>query len=158
MRHFDNNHQLCSKMNKPLCSLVEQSLETAKAIIDSREAGPRIKLIAQIDELAYMKESYMNFVHFLQVRNVNNKFGVGPGVPCVRLAELSTAEKTLQNNLVVCAQRLLYLLRDSHNLPVADIMDELDLYSRDGKKKNLPRNQRNKIGVNLYKRSKVSSF
>ena len=152
MKLFGHSSFSGNDLNRPLCALADQVIQTGRTELGARDAGSQLKLIAHIDEITYVKEAYVNLVHFLQVHNMTNKLGSGSveNANQVRLACLWTAKKQLQNTLVITVRRLLLHLRDSHNVPVSALLDEIRVY---GEEPNFSRSkkQRHAIGVRQYR-------
>ena len=160
MRLFQND------INRPLCAVADQSLEIGRELLVTREAGTRLKLIAHLDELNYMKEAYTNLVNFIQVNSMANKLGAVTGYgnggqpDRFQMHGIWTARSNLEAAVIVANQRFLLYLRDIHNLSVASLLDELSTFRNSKRDLCLnPKGQRkNKFGnrnmqkVRIYKK------
>ena len=132
MRPFGDRLILGNELNKPLCALADQAIESGRGLLGARDSGTQLKLIGHIDEIIYIKESYVNLIHFLQVYHMTNKLHLGSDAqfPRIPLAGLLTSRNTLQQTLVAGIRRLLIHIRDLHHVPVTTLLDEVKFYDQ----------------------------
>jgi hypothetical protein len=119
-------------LNRSLCNIAERAVEVGRELMGKHDAGSRIKLLAHIDELNFMCEAYKNLCFYSQVNIVTQKFGPhkysrndrgSPGAPSN--SAVAQARKTSEACLVHTVKKLLQYLRDEHNLPVGELLDEV---------------------------------
>jgi hypothetical protein len=120
-------------LNRSLNSIAEKTIEVGKELMGKHDAGSRIQLLAFVDELNFALEAYKNLCFYLQVNSVTAAFGQRKnsvrasrdfaGAP-TRHA-VFTARQTAEKCLIHHMNKLLTYLRDDHNLPVGELLDEV---------------------------------
>ena len=122
-------------INRPLLSVADQSIEAGRELLGNPDAGTRLKLIAHIDQLVFLREAYANLIHFLNVNSMATRLIKVPasgahGRPaCFQLGGLFAARKSLESSVMVGANQLLVYIRDMHQVPVVALLEEISLLS-----------------------------
>ena len=116
-----------AEINRSLSAIAEKTIEIGRELVGKNDAGSRIKLLAYVDELSFMYESYKNLCFYLQVSSVTQQFGQTNRNfqrPPAR-HDIFEARKTSEACLIFNIQLLLQFLRDEHNLPVGELLEEV---------------------------------
>ena len=146
-------------IDRVLCSIAGQTLEIGRENLETREAGQRIKLIAYVEELTFMKDAYTNICSFIQVNSITRRFDADQslGFPRIHLPNMAESKKGTEICLIAAIQRLLRHLRDHHGVSVATLLQEVQTLPRLGNAmpgRNVGHNVGRNVGRNTGRRGR----